>query len=88
MRPELKAMLFPNTPVEVLLEGDQYAIYVEGEWHSDAPSLDEAQKIIEWLVKVYADDWMYPSTRIHPGWKSWADVSLVSLIELAGVSSD
>lgn len=32
--PRMETVLFPNTPIEIEEEGDDWHIYVEGQWHA------------------------------------------------------
>lgn len=76
----LSEKLFPNSPIEVQQEGDQYVVYLEGEWHSDWPTLDDASDEVEEIIFRYSDDWPTPACRVNPSWVGWPKISLYSLI--------
>lgn len=72
--------LFPNTPIEVKFEDGEWHIWVEGEWHSKEERLDGLRKQVANIIKLYGDDWCYPSTRVNPTWPGWAKISNADLI--------
>jgi len=76
---ELSDKLFPNSPIEVAIDGSEYHIYVEGEWNRKSDTLREVIEQIDNIIKLYGDDWWYPSTRVNPCWHKWPAVNVVSL---------
>lgn len=76
---ELSDKLFPNSPIEVSIEEGEYHIYVEGEWNRKSKTLAEVIEQVANIIKLYGDDWWYPSTRINPGWIKWPAVNVASL---------
>lgn len=75
----LRDKLFPHSPIEVTFEGEEWHIYMEGQWHSRVKLLEEVVLQVKWLIKTYGDDWYYPSTRVNPGWVGWDSISKVDL---------
>jgi hypothetical protein len=68
---KLADVLFPNSPIEVRYEDQEFHLFCEGEWcqaECDEPGLIAA---IAEITARYRDDWRYPSTRIAPTWVGW-----------------
>ena len=78
---DLSDKLFPHTPIEVSLEEGEYHIYVEGEWNRKSKTLFEVNEQVANIIKLYGDDWWYPSTRVNGGWHKWPAVSVASLAQ-------
>lgn len=78
---DLSDYLFPNTPIEVAIEEGEYHIYVEGEWSRKSKTLFEVDEQVANIIKLYGDDWWYPSTRVNPGWHKWPAVNVTSLAQ-------
>jgi hypothetical protein len=78
---DLSDRLFPHTPIEVSLEDGEYHIYVEGEWNRKSKTIREVVDQVFNIIKLYGDDWWYPSTRVNAGWSKWPAVSVTSLAQ-------
>lgn len=80
--------LFPNSPIEVQVEGERFTVYCEGEWYDNCESVADVQWTIQHLITMYADDWLYQSCRINPEWVGWPKVSPCALVLLAELAAD
>lgn len=77
----LSERLYPNSPIEVLQEGNEWHLFVEGEWHSKETTEAGVEKQVDAIISLYADDWLHECTRVNPGWAGWKKITRFSLYE-------
>lgn len=81
-RNKFKALLYPNTPVEVEVAEDRYHFFCEGVWDSWEATHVGAGRRVKELLSVNNLLWTGQTLRLDPGWSGWKKIDQGLLDEL------